>query len=259
MGILNVTPDSFSDGGSFYSKDRALRHALAMVEAGADVIDVGGESTRPGAHPISEQEELDRVLPVIEALREASAARISIDTMKPAVMRAALERGVWMVNDINALCSPGAIEVVKPFDCQLCLMHKQGTPLTMQQQPIYAKSVLDEVQNFFSERVKTCTDAGIESQRLWLDPGIGFGKTLAHNLLLLKHLRMFMSHEIPLMVGVSRKSLFEELTQQPVHARIPAAIAATLYVVNQGVRMIRTHDVRETKDAVLTWQSIEHS
>ena len=257
MGILNVTPDSFSDGGRYVSPDRALQYALTMVEGGADVIDVGGESSRPGAESVSEQEELDRVLPVIEALRHVSPVRISIDTVKPTVMRAALELGVWMVNDINALCSPGALAVVKQFNCHVCLMHKKGTPQTMQNQPDYAESVVEEVHRFFLDRLQACEAAGIENQRIWLDPGIGFGKTLEHNLQLLKHIQTLMLHGQQMMIGGSRKSMLGELTQQSHHARLPAGIAAALYAVKQGISMIRTHDVRETKEALLTWQAIE--
>lgn len=257
MGILNVTPDSFSDGNRFVSVDQALRHALQMEQDGAQVIDIGGESTRPGATPVSLQEELDRVMPVIERLRQASPVRLSIDTMKPAVMKAAVKAGVWMVNDVHALQSSGALETVKPLSCQLCLMHKQGMPHTMQQSPHYAGGVVQDVRTFLLDRLQACEAAGIERQRVWIDPGIGFGKNLMHNVALLQSLQALNPLGLSMLLGVSRKSLLGDLTGQPVHQRVSSGIAVALHAMLQGVNMIRTHDVRETHDALCVWQIIQ--
>lgn len=257
MGILNVTPDSFSDGGQFMNRDVARAHALAMVEAGADVIDIGGVSSRPGAVAMSEQEELDRVMPVWEAIRTVSDIPLSIDTTSVAVMRAALAQGAWMVNDITALQSPGAMAVVQATACQICLMHMQGTPATMQIAPTYPEGVVPVVQAFFEERLAACEVAGIEKSRIWLDPGIGFGKTQQHNLSLLKSLSTFATQGAGLMIGVSRKSVLGAIVNQPVAQRLHAGVAAACFAVLQGVRLIRTHDVRPTKEALLTLAAIQ--
>jgi dihydropteroate synthase len=257
MGVLNVTPDSFSDGGKYLLTEQALSRALRMVDEGVDVIDIGGESSRPGAQPISIQQEIDRVMPVIEAIQQVSAVSISVDTIKPEVMQAALERKVWMINDINALQAPGAIEVVSKTDCQICLMHKQGVPQTMQDNPQYAEPIVEVINQFFRHRVKDCESKGIARNRLWLDPGFGFGKTPQHNLSLLKQMDSFLVHQLPLMIGVSRKSTLGQVINQPVDKRIYAGIAAALYAIQRGVKMIRTHDVQATKEAILVWQAIE--
>ncbi|NOT20568.1 MAG: dihydropteroate synthase [Sideroxydans sp.] len=248
MGIVNVTPDSFSDGGHHASAAAAVSHALQLIEAGADILDIGGESTRPGAASVSEQQELDRVLPVIEALRSC-AVPLSIDTYKPAVMRAAIQAGVSMVNDVNALQSDCALQAVLHSDVALCLMHKQGTPLTMQQRPHY-ENVLDEVASFLLERVALLAAAGVARERIVLDPGFGFGKTLEHNLVLLRDLARLQELGLPLLVGLSRKSMLGALTGREVNERVAASVAAALLAVQRGAAMVRVHDVRETVDAL---------
>lgn len=256
MGVLNVTPDSFSDGGAFYHPEQAMKRAMAMYEEGATVIDVGGESSRPGAHPISVHEELDRVMPVLEKIKQEIPVRLSIDTVKPEVMAEAVRLGVWMVNDIHALQSPGALSVMAEASCQICLMHKQGDPLTMQQNPQYSENVVADVSDFFERRIQAVTQAGIKRNRLWLDPGVGFGKQVVHNLTLLKHISAFLSLDLPLMVGISRKSILAQIVNQPVEARQAAGLAGAVYLMLQGVKMIRTHDVRATQDALLFLQAI---
>ncbi|QHS09547.1 dihydropteroate synthase [Sinimarinibacterium sp. NLF-5-8] len=255
MGILNATPDSFSDGGQHLRLEHALRHALTMVEQGARIIDVGGESTRPGALPVSEQQELDRVIPVIEALRQHSDVVISVDTVKPAVMRAACAAGAELINDISALAAPGAIEAVMTTHAAVCLMHMQGQPRTMQTAPHY-ENVVAEVHQFLSERVAACRNAGVDDTRIVLDPGIGFGKTLAHNLTLLGTLGDWRVGTLPVLVGVSRKSMFGHLLQRPVEARLPASLTAAALALWQGAAIVRAHDVRETIDMVQTVSAI---
>jgi dihydropteroate synthase len=256
MGVLNVTPDSFSDGGHYLHPESALTHALKMHTEGADVIDIGGESSRPGATPVSVQEELDRVMPVIEKIKQAAPVLISVDTVKPEVMKEAIKLGVWMINDIHALQSPGALSVLAQASCQICLMHKQGQPLTMQDNPHYSGDVVKDVSVFFEQRIAATTKAGIDINRLWLDPGIGFGKKVTHNLSLLKKIQSFSSLGLPLMVGVSRKSSLGHVVNQPVEARQSAGLAAAVYLLLQGVKMIRTHDIRDTKEAVLLLEAI---
>lgn len=255
MGVLNVTPDSFSDGGLYLHKETAFRHALSLCEAGADVIDIGGESSRPGALPVSVQEELDRLMPVLEKLTKESSVRISIDTVKPAVMQEAIRLGVWMINDIHALRSPGALAAAAASSCHVCLMHMQGSPQTMQTQPTY-QDVLKEVSDFFAERIQACVGAGISTDRLWLDPGTGFGKQFSHQLTLLKEMRAFLKFNLPVMVGISRKSILGHLVNQPVDQRMPAGLAAAVFLYMQGVKMIRTHDVKATKEAITVLQAI---
>lgn len=248
MGIVNVTPDSFSDGGRFISSAKAIAHARQMVEDGADILDIGGESTRPGAPEVSEQEELGRVLPVIEGLH-AIAVPVSIDTWKPGVMRAALKAGASLVNDVNALQAEGALEAVRDSDAAVCLMHKQGTPQTMQQQPRYA-DVVAEVCGFLRERVAAAEAAGIARARIVIDPGFGFGKTLTHNLHLLRHLDALRVLGVPVLAGLSRKSMLGALTGRTVEERMPASVAAALLAVQRGAAIVRVHDVRETVDAL---------
>lgn len=255
MGILNLTPDSFSDGGRWLKTDAALRHAEAMLVAGAAIIDVGGESTRPGAAAVSEQEELNRVVPIIEQLSARLDAVISVDTMKPAVMHAAITVGATMVNDVNALREPGAIAAVAASKAAVCLMHMQGVPRTMQSAPQYG-NVVDEVRSSLAARITACVEAGIALDRITVDPGIGFGKTLAHNLALLANLKAFAPLGVPLLVGVSRKSFFGQLLNLKVDERLlPSAVAAAL-AVREGAAIVRAHDVAETVLAMRTAQAI---
>jgi len=248
MGIVNVTPDSFSDGGRYASSAAAIEHAQQLIADGADLLDIGGESTRPGAAEVSEQEELDRVLPVIEGLHDI-AVPISIDTWKPAVMRAALKAGASLVNDVNALQAKDALQAVADSDAAVCLMHKQGTPQTMQQQPRYA-DVVAEVSGFLRERIAAAETAGIARTRIVIDPGFGFGKALTHNLDLLRHLDALCSLGVPVLAGLSRKSMLGALTGRAVDDRVAASVAAALLAVQRGAAIVRVHDVRETVDAL---------
>jgi dihydropteroate synthase len=249
MGILNVTPDSFSDGGRFAGRDVALRQAEAMARDGAAIIDVGGESTRPGAADVSEQEELDRVLPVIEAVVAAVDTAVSIDTSKPAVMRAAVGAGAAMINDIRALREEGALRAAAELQCAVCLMHMQGQPRSMQQEPAYG-DVVAEVTEFLAQRVRACVAAGLAEERIIVDPGFGFGKTRRHNIELLANLRQLQSTGRPILAGLSRKSTLGELTGRDVGERLPASIAAAVIAVMKGATIVRVHDVRETVDAL---------
>ena len=249
MGILNITPDSFSDGGHFLSIDRALAHAQAMVEAGADIIDVGGESTRPGAPAVSQQEELDRVLPVIERLQQAFDITISIDTSKPAVMRAAVAAGAGMINDVQALQADGALTTVAALRVPVSLMHMQGEPRTMQGNPVY-EDVSREVVDFLAQRVEAAVKAGINRERLLIDPGFGFGKTLIHNLDLLRKLDHLRTLDLPILVGLSRKSMIGKALGLGVEQRLAASLALALIAIQRGARIIRVHDVSEHVQAV---------
>jgi dihydropteroate synthase len=249
MGILNVTPDSFSDGGRFAGRGRALEQAEAMARDGAAIIDVGGESTRPGAADVPEQEELDRVIPVIEAVAAAVDVPVSIDTSKPAVMRAAVAAGAAMINDIRALREAGALRAAAELGVPVCLMHMQGQPRTMQQQPAYA-DVVSEVAEFLAGRVGACVAAGLAEDRIIVDPGFGFGKAARHNIELLANLRQLRSVGRPILVGLSRKATLGELTGRDVGERVPASIAAAVIAVAEGAQFVRVHDVRETVDAL---------
>lgn len=249
MGILNVTPDSFSDGGLYKAIDAALEHARAMVRAGAAIIDVGGESTRPGAPDVSADEEMRRVVPVIETLCSELTVPISIDTSKAEVMRAALGAGAAMINDVRALREEGALQVAAECDAAVCLMHMQGQPRTMQHNPAYT-NVVAEVREFLRQRVQACLDAGIARERLVLDPGIGFGKQLDHNLALLADLPALGELGLPLMIGVSRKSMFGALLGRPVGERVWGGLAAAAAAVLAGASIVRVHDVAESVDAV---------
>lgn len=249
MGVLNVTPDSFSDGGRHATVELALRHALSMQDEGADIIDVGGESSRPGAAPVSVAEELDRVCPVIERLRSASDIAISVDTSTPAVMLEAVRLGASMINDIRALSREGALEAVSRCGVPVCLMHMQGAPATMQQNPAYT-DVVAEVEQFLIARTDAAVAAGISRSRISWDPGFGFGKTIQHNLQLLQALPKFVASGHPLLVGVSRKSMLGYLTGRPVDQRLAAGLAVATIAAQAGAAVIRTHDVRETIDAV---------
>ncbi len=254
MGIVNVTPDSFSDGGLHLQRDAAVAHAEKLIREGADIIDIGGESTRPGALSVSLNQELDRVLPVIEGLRGVQVP-LSIDTCKPEVMRAAIKAGVHMINDISAMQESGAMDAVTGSDVALCLMHKQGVPQSMQTEPHYHDVVL-EVREFLSMRLAAANAAGIESARLLIDPGFGFGKTLAHNLLLLRELPQLCGLGVPVLAGLSRKSMLGSLTGQDAAHRMPASIAAALLAVQRGAAIVRVHEVRETVDALKIWNAI---
>jgi dihydropteroate synthase len=254
MGIVNVTPDSFSDGGHHASTAAAIAHARQLIADGADILDIGGESTRPGAATVGTQEELDRVLPVIEGLHDISVP-ISIDTWKLQVMRAALTAGASMVNDINALQEEGTLAAVAASDAAVCLMHKQGSPQTMQQQPHYT-DVIAEVSAFLSERIAAVEAAGIARDRIVIDPGFGFGKTLAHNLELLRELESFCALGVPVLTGLSRKSMLGAITGRDVHERLAASVAAALLAVQRGAAIVRVHDVRETVDALKVWDAI---
>lgn len=255
MGILNVTPDSFSDGGQFLSLDLALTHAEQMIAEGVDIIDIGGESTRPGSQPLPLDEELRRVMPVIYALRDCGKP-LSIDTYKPEVMREAVAAGVDMINDINGFRVNDALSVVKESDCALCIMHMQREPLTMQVQPQY-ESVTDEVLSFLRERIRAAEDAGIARERLCVDPGFGFGKTLAHNLALLRDTQRISDDlGLPVLAGLSRKSMIGAITGRPVEQRLAGTLAANLAAVAQGARIVRVHDVAATVDAIKVWRAI---
>jgi dihydropteroate synthase len=249
MGVLNVTPDSFTDGGRHAGVAGAVAHGVRMAEQGAAVIDVGGESTRPGAAAVSVAEELERVIPVIAGLRAATAAIVSVDTSKPEVMRAAAAAGAGLINDVRALRATGALEAARASGCAVCLMHMQGEPATMQQAPAYA-DVVAEVRAFLAARVAAARAAGFGADQLLIDPGFGFGKNLTHNLTLLRHLREFTAADTPVLVGLSRKSLIGTLTGRTSDDRIYGSVALATLAVAAGARIIRAHDVAATVDAV---------
>lgn len=258
MGIINATPDSFSDGAELQKPgtrsfrldiDKALSRASAMVSAGATFIDVGGESTRPGALEVSEQEELARVIPLIEAIRSRLDTCISVDTSSPAVMIEAVNSGAELINDVRALSIPGALQAAASTTAAVCLMHMRGKPGTMQEQLSY-ESVVEEVFEFLKGRVALCLQAGIERSRMLIDPGFGFGKSVEHNYLLLKSLARFSELDVPMLIGVSRKSMIGEVIQRPVEQRLAGSIAATTLALGAGAKIIRTHDVAATMDAI---------
>ncbi|MBI5612755.1 MAG: dihydropteroate synthase [Gammaproteobacteria bacterium] len=255
MGVLNVTPDSFSDGGFFLSRERAVAHARQLVEDGADIVDVGGESTRPGAQPVSVQEELDRVLPVIEVLRDTVSVPISIDSSKPEVMRAAVAAGAGFINDVRALRADGALAVAAELGVPVCLMHMQGEPRAMQTDPRYT-DVVAEVRTFLAARLTACHAAGIEPARLVIDPGFGFGKTLAHNLQLLRGLAGLQTLGAPILVGLSRKSMIGLALGLPVEQRLAASLTLAVIAVANGARIVRTHDVRATREAIRMYETV---
>ena len=258
MGILNVTPDSFSDGGRFIDSSQALDHAQRMLEAGAAIIDIGGESTRPGAADVSEEEELRRVIPVVDALATRFSVPISVDTSKPAVMTAAVEAGATLINDVRALREPGALEAAARTDAAVCLMHMQGQPRSMQLEPHY-DDVVAEVKAFLLERAAACEAAGIARDRLVIDPGIGFGKRVEHNLALLAHLPALAESGLPLMVGVSRKSMFQVLLARRVEQRLAGGLAMATAAALSGAAILRVHDVAETVDAVKVVQALRNA
>lgn len=250
MGVLNVTPDSFADGGDFFSRDAAIDHALAMEADGAAIIDIGGESTRPGAAPVAVEEEIRRVLPVIEALAPRLRVPISVDTRNPEVMRVAVAAGAGLINDVSALRMPGALQAAAECGVPVCLMHMQGEPQSMQADPRY-DDVVDEVRTFLSRRVGACERAGIAPQRILLDPGFGFGKTVAHNLQLLAGLDDIGALGFPLLVGLSRKSMIGKLLGLEVAKRLPASLALAVLAVERGATLVRSHDV------AATWQALQ--
>ena len=255
MGVVNVTPDSFSDGGRFARFEAALAHARQLIDEGADILDLGGESTRPGAADVGIDEELARVIPLVEALRDCGTP-LSVDTSKPEVMRAALATGAAIVNDVRALVAPGAVEAVAANDCGVVLMHLQGSPRTMQQQPLYA-DVVREVAAFLAARRDALVAAGVARERIALDPGFGFGKTLEHNLALLRGLGEFAALGQPLVAGLSRKSMLGAIAGKPVTERLAASVAAALLAVQRGAQVVRVHDVAATRDALAVWRAAE--
>jgi len=254
MAIVNVTPDSFSGDGLGSDLDAALRRAEAALADGADLLDVGGESSRPGAAPVAEQEELDRIVPLIERLAGCPVP-ISIDTVKPAVMRAAIAAGATLINDINAFQAPGAVEAVREADVALCVMHMRGEPRSMQVDPHY-EDVVGEVASYLEARVSALRASGVGAERLIVDPGFGFGKTLEHNLALLGALDRFAAGGLPVLVGMSRKSMLGTITGRPVGERVTASATAALLAVQRGASIVRVHDVAATRDALAMWQAV---
>lgn len=258
MGIVNITPDSFSDGGRYLSTQKAIQHARNLIKEGADIVDIGGESTRPGSLPVSIDEELDRVIPVLEALRDTQIP-VSIDTSKPEVMKEAIKAGAFMINDVNALRNPGALEVIaQNHHILACLMHMQGIPQNMQQQPKYIH-VVDEVKDFLQQRINAAIAAGISKDRLIIDPGFGFGKTLQHNLTLLNQLNQLEIQGIPILVGISRKSMLGAITGNSVDNRLHESIASALLAVIKGAKIVRVHDVKATKDALAVHTALQNN
>lgn len=254
MGILNVTPDSFSDGGRYTHIDHAVKHARQLIAEGAAIIDIGGESTRPGAQWVPLQQEMDRVLPLLEALRGCGAV-LSVDTRKPEIMAAAIAAGAHMINDIDALQAPGALQAVASGDTAVCLMHKQGEPQVMQINPSY-DDVIAEVAAFLAARIKAAMDAGIARERIVVDPGFGFGKSLVHNLKLLRHLDRI-TREVPILAGISRKTMLGRITGREVGQREYAGLAANVLAVMRGARILRVHDVAACQDALKIIQAVE--
>lgn len=256
MGILNITPDSFSDGGRFNQRDLALRHAQAMVEAGATLIDIGGESTRPGARPVSVVEELERVAPLVEAINRELDVIISVDTSTPAVMRESARLGAGLINDVRALRRDGALDAAAATGLPVCLMHMQGEPGTMQDHPHY-DDLLGEVSSFLLERMQACVSAGIPAERILLDPGFGFAKSHAHNLSLFKHMQALHALGRPLLVGVSRKSMVGLALNKPVTERLNGSLALAALAMTKGAKILRVHDVAETIDVVRMIAAVE--
>ncbi len=249
MGVVNITPDSFSDGGRFLDREAAVSHARRLAGEGADIIDIGGESTRPGAAPVSEEDELDRILPVLGSLSDLA---VSVDTRRPRVMREALAAGASMINDVDALRAPGALEAVKQSDCAVCLMHKKGEPATMQRDPHY-DDVVREVKDFLKQRVDAALGAGIAAARITVDPGFGFGKTVEHNLELLARLSELSG--FPIVAGMSRKSTIGKLTGRGVEGRLAGSLSVALLALQAGARILRVHDVKETRDVIAVWEA----
>jgi dihydropteroate synthase len=256
MAILNVTPDSFSDGGKFFSTDAALKQACLMIDEGANIIDIGGESTRPGAEAVSLQKELDRIIPIIEKIHAELPVKISVDTSKSIVMREAIAAGANMINDVMALRGNGCLETVAAStQIDICLMHMQGKPRTMQKNPHY-QNVVNEVKNFLLERIEACLKIGISSERIIIDPGFGFGKTTEHNLLLMQQLQVLTALKYPVLIGVSRKSLIGTVLNKPVTQRLYGGLALAVLAISKGAKIIRTHDVAATIDVLTITQAV---
>lgn len=251
MGVVNVTPDSFSDGGRFLDPQAAIARGRQLIEEGADILDIGGESSRPGARAVAEDAELQRILPVLKALRDFP---VSVDTRRPAVMRAVLAEGASMINDIEALSAPGALEAVAASDCGICLMHKQGDPETMQRSPVY-EDVVREVSEYLRQRVEACRARGVSGDRICVDPGFGFGKTPSHNFRLLRELDVLARLGVPVLAGWSRKSTLGAVTGRPVGERLAGSLAAALLALQGGATILRVHDVKETRDVVAVWEA----
>jgi len=263
MGILNITPDSFSDGGSYFqhghiSLDLVLKRAEHMLAEGADILDVGGESTRPGAASVSEQEELDRVIPVVEALVEKLGALVSVDTSTASVIHESAQKGAGIINDVRALTRDGALAAAAKTGLPICLMHMQGQPQTMQDAPVYSDLVV-EVMDFLQQRIDACNAMGITKDRILIDPGFGFGKTLAHNLALLARLSELGALGAPVLVGLSRKSLLGQLLNRGVDERLPGSLALALAAAERGAAIIRVHDVAATNDVLKVYQAVKNS
>ena len=255
MGILNVTPDSFSDGGSYCQLDSAVKQAQTLLHQGAKIIDIGGESTRPGAPDVSLEDELERVIPLVKALRASSDCIISIDTSKSEVMRQAIIAGADIINDVRALQEPGAVEVLAQYpEVAICLMHMQGQPRTMQSNPHY-DDLFADINEFFAERLAACEQAGIQLERIILDPGFGFGKTLAHNYEILNKFDVFNQFKLPVLAGLSRKSMIGNLLNRDTHERLAGSLAGALIAAQNGAKIIRVHDVQETVDVLSVWQA----
>lgn len=255
MGIVNVTPDSFSDGGQFADPQKAIEHAQQLISEGASIIDVGGESTRPGAQPVAAQEEMDRILPVIEGLKDSGVV-VSVDTYHPSTMKAALAAGAKMINDITALRDPESMKIVAEAGVPVSIMHMQGEPGTMQDNPVY-EDVVQDVLDFLKERIAACEAAGIPKAHIIADPGIGFGKLPMHNLCLLKNLEEFVTLDVPLMVGISRKSFIEKIAPGTgPDQRMPGSLAASIWAWQKGATFFRVHDVEETRQAFAVYQAI---
>lgn len=255
MAIINVTPDSFSGDGLGHDVAAALRRAEQAVAAGAHLLDLGGESSRPGSESVSEQEELDRVIPLVERLADWPVP-VSVDTVKPGVMRAALAAGASLINDINAFRAPGAVDAVLGSDAALCVMHMQGEPRSMQSDPCYA-DVVSDVLHFLDDHVRRLLERGVDAERILLDPGFGFGKTLEHNLELMRAMDRFVATGLPVLIGVSRKSMLGAITGRPTSERMAASVAAALIAVQRGARIVRVHDVAQTRDALAVWEAVE--
>ena len=257
MGIVNVTPDSFSDGGQYLNVERAVAHALRLDAEGADILDIGGESTRPGATPISHQEELDRVIPVIEALTQKTNKTISIDTRHTSVMTEAVKAGARFINDVNALCDNGALALAAKYNVPVCLMHMQKQPENMQDEPSYS-DIVTEVFAFLEQRISACVEAGIDKKKIVVDVGIGFGKTLDHNLALLKNIERFHALNVPILLGTSRKRFIGEISgQENASERLGGSISSALYGRQHGVKMFRVHDVAQTQQAFDVFLAID--
>lgn len=249
MAIVNLTPDSFSDGGQYLNFDAALHRCEQVLNEGADIIDIGGESTRPGAQKISEQEEMGRVLPLLEAIRREFDCALSVDTSKPALMREALKHKINIINDVRALQQLEDLSFLANSDCQICLMHMQGEPQTMQNTPQY-NDVVDDVKTFLQDRIDSCCNAGIDKKRLIIDPGFGFGKSLQHNLRLLNQLQLFQSLDCPILVGISRKTMLGHVLDKAVAERLPGSLAALVLAISKGAGFVRVHDVAPSRDAL---------